>query len=54
MYNRSGYIEIVERLTEKSMQAAVDEVKDLSDYPTNGEVITYSFSDPIGTSCCLI
>lgn len=35
MYNHSGYNQIVERLTEKSMQAAVDEVKGLSE-----EVIT--------------
>ena len=38
VYNRRGYVEVVSRLAEHSMQAAVEEVQTLPDYPTNGEV----------------
>ena len=38
VYNRSGYIEIVEGLAKQSMMAAVDEVKALPQYATDGEV----------------
>ena len=38
VYNRCAYIDIVAGLAEKSMQAAVDEVKGLPEYSANGEV----------------
>ena len=38
VYNRHGYVEVVSRLAEHSMQAAVEEVQTLPDYSTNGEV----------------
>lgn len=40
MYNRHGYVNIVGRLAEQSMQTAVEEVQTLPDYPENGEVNT--------------
>lgn len=39
VYNRHGYIGIVDRLAEQSMQKAVEEVQTLPDYTTKGEVI---------------
>ena len=38
VYHKRGYVEIVSRAAEMSMQAAVDEVKALAEYATNGEV----------------
>ena len=38
VYNRHGYIEVVGQLAQDSMQAAVDEVQSLPEYPTKGEV----------------
>ena len=38
VYNRREYIEIVGRLAEHSMKAAVEEVESLPDYSTKGEV----------------
>ena len=38
MYNSRGYLDIVEELAQQTMQAAVEEVKSLPDYPTKGEV----------------
>ena len=38
VYNRREYIEIVGRLAEHSMKAAVEEVESLPDYATKGEV----------------
>ena len=38
VYNSCGYLDIVEELAQQSMQAAVEEVKSLPDYPTKGEV----------------
>lgn len=38
VYNRSGYIEIVEGLAKQSMMAAVEEVKALPQYASDGEV----------------
>jgi hypothetical protein len=38
VYNRCGYIEIVQERAVKSMKAAVDEVKALPEYATSGEV----------------
>lgn len=41
VYNRRGYIEVVGQLAQDSMQAAVDEIQGLPEYPTKGEwVIT--------------
>ena len=39
MYNRHGYVDIVSRLAERSMQGAVEEVQALPEYSTKGEVI---------------
>lgn len=39
MYNHGGYIEVVSDLAEQSMKAAVDEVKALAHYQSDGEVI---------------
>ncbi len=44
VYNHCGYIEVVSGLAEKSMQAAVDEVKMLAEYSANGEVIVIGCS----------
>ena len=41
VYNRHGYIGIVGRLVEQSMQKAVEEVQTLPDYTTKGEVIKF-------------
>lgn len=38
VYNQGGYIEIVQGLTEKCMEAAVEEVKGLPSYSSGGEV----------------
>ena len=38
VYNCHGYVDIVGRLAEQSMQGAVEEVQTLPDYPTSGEV----------------
>ena len=38
VYNRHGYIEIVSWLAQHSMQAAVEEVHNLPNYPSKGEV----------------
>ena len=40
VYNRHGYIELVDRLAQHSMQAAVEEVQALPEYSTKGEVHT--------------
>ena len=39
VYNRHGYVDIVNHLAEHSMQRAVEEVQSLPDYPTKGEVM---------------
>ena len=41
VYNRCGYIEVVGQLTQDSMQAAVDEIQGLPEYPNKGEVHKY-------------
>lgn len=41
VYNTCGYIELVGRTTELSMQAAAEEVKKTQDYATKGEVRKY-------------
>ena len=38
MYHKQGYIDIVGRAAERSMQAAVDEVKADAEYPSKGAV----------------
>ena len=38
VYNRGGYMEIVKRTAQMSMQIAVEEVNGFPDYPTKGEV----------------
>ena len=38
VYNKGGYIEIVENLAQRSMKHAVDEVRHLPEYATKGEV----------------
>ena len=38
MYQKLGYIELVERAAELSMCASVDEVQALPEYVTKGEV----------------
>ena len=38
VYNRRGYMDIVARAAEMSMQNAVDEIKQLPGYSTKGEV----------------
>ena len=40
VYRKLGYIELVERATELSMRASVDEVQALPEYATKGEVLT--------------
>ena len=40
VYNTSGYLELVSKATEQSMQAAVEEVQRAQDYATKGEVST--------------
>ena len=40
VYNSGGYVDMVAKLAEKSMMAAVEEVKSLPDYATTGEVST--------------
>ena len=45
VYNRHGYISIVSRLAEQSMQTAFKEVQALPDYTTKGEItklVTYT------------
>ena len=41
VYSRHGYIGIVGRLSEQSMQKAVEEVQTLPDYIAKGEVIKF-------------
>lgn len=38
VYNQCGYIDIVQVLAESSMQAAVEEIKALPEYSSEGEV----------------
>ena len=45
VYSRHGYIGIVGRLAEQSMQKAVKEVQTLPDYTTKGEVIKFVTCD---------
>ena len=44
VYNTYGYIGLVSRATELSMQAAVEEVKRTEDYATKGEVRKYTLT----------
>ena len=39
VYDRRGYRDVVEKITEESMQKAVEEVKMRADYDSCGEVI---------------
>ena len=41
VYNKKGYADIVAQLSEQSMQAAVEEVKCLPHYESDGEVCMY-------------
>ena len=45
MYNQYGYIEIVQERAEKCMEAAVEEVKGLPSYSSDGEVFFFSGCD---------
>ena len=45
VYSRHGYIGIVGRLAEQSMQKAVEEVQTLPDYTAKGEVIRFATYD---------
>ena len=45
VYNQYGYIEIVRESAERSMRAAVDEVKALPQYATSGEVWVLCFKE---------
>lgn len=38
VYKHQGYTSLVGRLTEQSMQKAIDEIKERPDYSTKGEV----------------
>lgn len=44
MYNRCGYIEIVQELADKSMKAAVEEIKTMPHYTSDGEVTSFFWS----------
>ena len=45
VYNQGGYVEIVQDMAEKSMKAAVDEVKALASYSSaGGEVSCFTLS----------
>lgn len=46
VYKRGGYIEVVSGMAERSMQAAVEEVRTLAEYSRNGEVIKYCLCCP--------
>ena len=39
VYRKRGYVDIVSDAVEKSMRAAIEEVKSLSNYQEKGEVI---------------
>ena len=41
VYNHHGYVDIISSEAEMSMQAAVEEVKCLPDYHSQGEVSSY-------------
>ena len=41
VYNSLGYIDVVGRAAECSMQAAIEDVQALPEYPTKGEVCVY-------------
>ena len=45
VYNNKGYIDIVSRLTEQSMMAAIEEVQSMEHYQAKGEVCyTYTYN----------
>ena len=43
VYGKRGYKEVVERISEESMQSAVEEAKGQANYSTSGEVNTCTY-----------